>query len=213
MADIKVRQASQIAFANEFIRELGEAYKVQQQATKELAQDATPTDKMMTAIRSSTRIELAAKTNIGMLEGIHLGGHCSGFEKGLSDINAQRNSIHEEMVGISTEFLSDPKPDVDYGKLVARMPALTAQNDSLDELLFKMASAVFLCLVDDTRKDAAGTLDHLILSRAERTQMSRYVTSIFGSDLDAKDQKWLVSAGWVIREGLAMKKYKAADDH
>jgi hypothetical protein len=42
--------------------------------------------------------------------------------------------------------------------------------------------------------------------------MSRYVTSIFGSALDAKDQRWLVSAGWVIREGLAVKKYKAADD-
>jgi hypothetical protein len=99
-----------------------------------------------------------------MLESIHLGGHCSGFESGLSEIDTQRNSIHGEMVHISTVFLSDLKPDVDYGKLVARMPQLTAQNDSLDEMLFKMASAVFLCLVDDTRKDAAGTLDHLILT-------------------------------------------------
>jgi hypothetical protein len=95
--------------------------------------------------RQGRRLRLSADADsiswyIRMLESIHLGGHCSGFESVLSEIDTQRNSIHAEMVHISTEFQSDPKPDVDYGKLVARMPQLTAQNDSLDEMLFKMAS-------------------------------------------------------------------------
>ena len=60
------------------------------------------------------------------------------------------------MIRISTEFLSGPKPDVDYGKLVARVPQLRALNDNLDEMLFKMAGGVFLCLIDDRRVNPAG---------------------------------------------------------
>jgi hypothetical protein len=209
----KEKHAARIAFANEFLRELGAAYKVQQVATKELALDVSPTDKMMTAIRSSTRIIMDAKTNVGMLSDIHLDERCSGFVDGLRDINETRQSIHQEMIQISMVFLSDQKPDIDYGKLVSRMPQLTAENDSLDETLFKMAPAVFLCLVDDARVNAADNLDHLVLTGAERAQMLRYIRSLFGPALDAKgDQKYIVSAGWVINQGLSMKKYSSADD-
>jgi hypothetical protein len=147
-----------------------------------------------------------------MLSDIHIDERCGGFVDGLKQINEHRISIHQEMIQIATQFLNGPKPGVEYGNLLARTPQLTAENDSLDELLFKIASAVFLCLVDDTRTNAKGNLEYLILTRSERDQMRNRIRSIFGANLDTKDQKYVVSAGWVMNQGLSMTKYKAVDE-
>ena len=93
--DATAKQAARIAFANEFIRELAAAYKVQQQAIKELAEDETRNAKMMTGINISTHTSMDSQTNIRMLEHIHLDGSCAVFEEGLKSINNDRQPIHE----------------------------------------------------------------------------------------------------------------------
>jgi len=46
-------------------------------------------------------------------------------------------------------ILAGPEPGVNYGKLVARAPELTAQVEQMDKTIFTMAQALFFALVDD----------------------------------------------------------------
>jgi hypothetical protein len=101
---------------------------------------------------------------------------------------------------------------VNYGKLTARAPELTAQVEEIDKSIFTMAQAMFFALVDDGRVGADGKLHHLILTKKDRTSMVQLIDKIFGPTLEDKNASRIVSSAWVIKYGLTGPNYKAADE-
>src|SRR5262249_30886 len=103
-------------------------------------------------------------------------------------------------------------PGVNYGKLAARAPELTALMEQIDKSIFTMAQAMFFALVDDNRVGVDGNLHHLLLTKKDRTSMVQLIDKIFGPSLEAKNANYIVSSAWAIKYGLTLPKYKAADE-
>jgi hypothetical protein len=114
---------------------------------------------------------------------------------------------------MSKTLLEGPKPGVNYGKLTARAPELTAKMEQIDKTIFTMAQAMFFALVDDARVGADGNLHHLLLTKKERTSMVQLIDKIFGpTTLEDKNSTHIVAAAWAIKYGLTRPHYKAADE-
>jgi hypothetical protein len=110
-------------------------------------------------------------------------------------------------------LLAGPEPGVNYGKLTARAPELTAQVEQIDKSIFDMAKAMFFALVDDDRLGADGKLHHLILTKKDSTSMVQLIDKMFGpTTLEDKNSTHIVAAAWVIKYGLTRPHYKAADE-
>ena len=203
-------KVARIAFVNEFIRELGVINDVRERWEKDHRADTSTAQEMATAIRTSTRAKLELATNINMLGDIHLNSRFNDFRVNLQDIYKQKMVLQDEITKIASEFISGPKPGVDYGALAARMPQITATNDYLDKILFDASPAVFLSLVDE-KEDREGHLSHLIITAAQRKQMVNRIESLFGSTKSDKDKNYITSIAWLIRDAL-LKNYKLSDD-
>jgi hypothetical protein len=113
---------------------------------------------------------------------------------------------------MSKTLLAGPEPDVNYGKLTARAPEITAQVEQIDKIIFTIAKAMFFALVDDDRLGADGKLHYLILTKKDRTSMVQQIDKIFGPTLEDENASHIVSSAWVIKYGLTQTHYKAADE-
>jgi hypothetical protein len=119
----------------------------------------------------------------------------------------------QEMNQIGKTIMAGPEPGVNYGKLTARMPELTAGVEEIDKSIFDIAKAMFFALVDDARVGTDGNLHHLILTKKDRTSMVQLIDKIFGpATLEDKNSSHIVGAAWVIKYGLTRPHYKAADE-
>jgi hypothetical protein len=204
-------RAARIEFVNEFIRELITIQGVRDGFVKDHAQDKTSSDQMATFIRTSTRMNLELQANVNMLQGIKLGEQFSKCRDYLQDIYKQKQSINAEIISTASQFMvAAPKPGVDYEALAAHLPQLTAKDGYLDKIIFDGSVGIFLALVDK-RADKQGHASHLIITKDQRKQMIRQIEMAFGSKLDEKDQPYIISSAWLIREGLR-KDYKSSDD-
>jgi hypothetical protein len=119
--------------------------------------------------------------------------------------------VHE-MNQMSKTLLAGPEPDVNYGKLTARGPEITAQVEQIDKIIFTISKAMFYALVDDDRAGADGKLHHLILTKKDRTSMVQLIDKTFGPTLEDKNASYIVSSAWIIKYGLTRPNYKAADE-
>jgi hypothetical protein len=113
---------------------------------------------------------------------------------------------------MSKTLLAGPEPDVNYGKLTARAPEITAQVEQIDKIIFTISKAMFFALVDDARVGVDGKLHHLLLTKKDRTSMVQLIDKMFGSTLEDNNASRIVSAAWVIKYGLTRPNYKAADE-
>jgi hypothetical protein len=113
---------------------------------------------------------------------------------------------------LSKTLLAGPEPDVNYGKLTARAPEITAQVEQIDKIIFTIAKAMFFALVDDARVGVDGKLHHLLLTKKDRTSMVQLIDKMFGPTLEDNNASRIVSAAWVIKYGLTRPNYKAADE-
>src|SRR5262245_7745004 len=78
--------------------------------------------------------------------------------------------------------------------------------------IFTMSQLMFFALVDDDRVGADGNLDHLLLTKKDRTSMVQLIDKIFGPTLEDKNANHIVSSAWAIKYGLTRPHYKAADE-
>jgi hypothetical protein len=163
-----------VRFVNEYIRELEDAYAIQTNAKKELS-ESSGIDKLMSEIRISTRTTIDLNTNISALKEIKLDAQCDDFRAGLIQIYGQKIGLHRQIIDDATEMLSGPKPGVDYGKIMAHAPQMTAMNESLDKTIFDITRGIFLCVVDRT-SEKNGILTRLVMTNNERKQMIRVWT-------------------------------------
>jgi hypothetical protein len=206
------QRTARIALAQEFVRELEVLYRLQETAKKELAEDSSTSGRLVTGIRVGIRTLFEMNDSINRLSIINVDARWAEFRDMLKQLHQERILVMQEMSQMSKKLLAGPEPGVNYGKLTARAPELTAQVEEIDKSIFTMAQAMFFALVDDARIGADGTLHHLILTKKDRTSMVQLIDKIFGSTLEDKNASRIVSSAWVIKYGLTRPHYKAADE-
>jgi hypothetical protein len=207
-----VQQTTLIALVQEFVRELEVLYRLQETAKKEFAEDSSGSGKLMTGIRVGTRTVFEMNDSINRLSMIDVDAEWAKFRDALKQIHQQRIVVWQEFVQISKTLLAGPEPGVNYGKLTARGPELTAEIEEIDKIIFTIAQPMFFALVDDSRVGPDGNLHHLILTKKERTSMVQLIDKVFGRTLEDKNANRIVSSARVIKYGLTLPNYKAADE-
>lgn len=198
----------------EYIRSLGAIHNIQQTAEREFQDDKRKEDKaigkMMSVIRSSTRLKLELRASIGALEGIKLK---EPFETLLPTTiykYKQKIELHDEIITIAKAFLSGPQPGADYSKMTGRMPEITATLEYIDESIFQSMVLVFALLIDE-KPDSQGHMSHLNITKAERQKLIDNINSSFGESLNKKNKNWTVSSAALLKAYL-LKDYKCKDE-
>jgi hypothetical protein len=199
-----------IQFVREYIRELGELEGFRTADKADSKQNGA--NSLSDSIHWSTRTQIALRTDISMLSGIHLAAPNDALVSQMIGLSQQKIALHDELIAIATEFMSGPKPGVDYGKLAAEAPKVRAQLEALDNIYVKMSVVVFATLIDE-KPDKNGQMSRLTIAAAERQDLLEQLQSAFGSTLDQKNPDDLVNAAWVLRAYLRKDKgYKCTDE-
>jgi hypothetical protein len=200
------QKTARIALAQEFVRELEVLYRLQETAKKAFAEHSSGAGKLTT----DTLFEM--NDSINRLSMINVDARWAEFRDALKKLHRERIVLVHEMNQVSKTLLAGPEPDVNYGKLTARGPEITAQVEQIDKIIFTISKAMFYALVDDDRAGADGKLHHLILTKKDRTSMVQLIDKTFGPTLEDKNASYIVSSAWVVKYGLTRPNYKAADE-
>ena len=196
------------------IRQLAsnEAIKMVGDAELKEANSSGDTRQMMHAIiRHSTRQILELEANINTLSRMHLKAPSDGTPKLLADIYKDRIELHGMMRDIAEKFVSEPKPDVDYGNLVAQMPKISAILEQNGIRLIKLSPLVFAALIE-MKEDRQGHVNHLVISKKERQKLLGELRKHFGEKMKMKNKDELVSSASVLTSYLENKGFKNAED-
>lgn len=146
----------------EYIRQLGTMNDIRKTALKEMSGS---TNQMADAIRSSTRIKLELRRGIYALKGMKVLD--KGYETLLPSVvqlYEKKIELHDSIIDIASQLVAGPKPGVDYTKLAATMPQITATLEYVDNTLEGTTPMFCLLLVDPRRVDDRGNVDHLRIS-------------------------------------------------
>ena len=108
----------------------------------------------------------------------------------------------------SALYWGGAKPGMDYGKLAATMPQITAMLDEVDHNLFRMSPLMFMVLID-MKGDSQNRANHLVITKEQRDSLVRKLEGYFGEAL-GKDKRYVASSALVMRDKLL--EFKCSDD-
>jgi hypothetical protein len=196
----------QCALADEYIRELGEIQDIQDDGQAEIKTAKNPTEQMADYVHTGTALILAMRTDISMLKDAKTD---PDTVKGLVGLYETQIQLNQRLIEISTTMLSGPKPGVDYGAMMAEVPQIRAEMDSMGKLYMNFSNLIFAQLLN-MEPDAHGHVSRLIIDQAEREDLIRHINRSFGKHLNEKNQSWVCSGAWVLRANL-QKPFTASD--
>ncbi|MFI5141804.1 MAG: hypothetical protein ACHQII_05565, partial [Bacteroidia bacterium] len=203
----------------EYIRSLGAIHNIQQTASKEFQEskknDADTSDiarqNVMDGIRSSTRFKLELHRSIAALKGMTLKKPFETLIPTTISFYEHKIELFDEATKISINFLDIvPKPEVDYSKMTARMPEITASIEYIDEGIFESMVLLFGLLIDE-KPDSEGHMSHLNITKEQRKKLIDYIDALFAESLDNKNKNWTVSSAALLK-GYLLKDYKCIDE-
>jgi len=207
-----VQETPPFVVATEYVRELGELWAIQREVDQEILDDKTSDDPanatLMTAIRHATRMKMALKADIAILSKMRITrkeheqtlGFLIGFYQHKVDLN-------EKVIRNTTAFLSR-RPGVDYGKLMAEAPQLTAEMEDIDRTLFQMTPLVFMSWID-MKPDSENHVNHLLLRTSQREALVKKIDSDFGAILET-DRRFVVASASVLK--VKLLEFKCSDE-
>jgi len=208
----QVKETPPFDVAQEYVRELGEMWAIQQKADQELLEDKAAEDPqnsaLMSTIRHATRVKLATKTSIAILQKMKMTR--PGHEQTLGYLVSfyqQRIQLHDELIQIVTEFIV-PKAGVDYGKLVARVPEINAELEAVDKSLFQMTALIFMSFID-MKADSQNRANHLLVTKEQRDNLVGRIDNSFGASLE-HDRRYVVSDANLLK--MKLLEFKCSDD-
>jgi hypothetical protein len=199
-----------LVFVTEYLRELSAQEDIRDNGFKEINQAPTPEEQMTSCIHSSTAFQLELNTDIGMLQGMHFAAPFDQLVPSIVGLYKRKIDLHQRLIDICTAMIGEEKPGVDYDKMVADMPKIRALLESMDQTLL-VASGMAWAILIDQKPDSKNHLSHLIITRAERSELLRDLDAGFGQKLDDKNATYLVSSDALLK-GLLTKNYKCADE-
>jgi len=141
-------QRSPLAFVTEYVRELAANENVRDAASQELSTASTPIDRLFKGIHGSTGIQIELRAQVGILKGMHLNAPFDAIIPNIIKLYQTKIAFYQELTDISTNLVSGPMSNVDYGKAIAQAPKIRAALDAIDRALFQVTPAVFATLID-----------------------------------------------------------------
>ncbi len=197
-----------LELASEWVRELTAFRGI---LAKYLEEKKEGNEPMMDTIRHGSRMKLELQLSINMLKGMRL--NSEQFKVLLPFVIGsyqQKIALHQEVNEIAGKFIL-PKDGVDYGKLAARMPEITAALEDIDKTLFNQANTLFCMMLIDQKANSQGHCNHLLITKAERKALVDQIDSGFGDSLNDKVKNYNASSAVVLR-GLLVGDHKSAED-
>lgn len=199
-----------LAFVTEYVRELAAIEGIRDSGQKELTEASDdPNATFSNMIHTSTLFQLELGSQIRMLKDMNLKAPYNFLIPDITAFYEQKIALWQRMVEIGSAFMS-PKPGVDYGKLTAELPKIRAKLDYVDESLFQITPAIFATLID-IKPDSRNHVSHLVITKAEKTDLIDKIDTDFGSKLDEKGQNYTVGSAKVLKDYL-LKDYKCSDE-
>lgn len=200
-----------LEFVKLYARQLEAIEDIRDAAEKELKADPER-QKIFDCVHTMTQYQLELSTQISAMQEVHLNKPLDWLPGNLVGFNKEKLDLYTQYGDACATMAAGPKPNVDYGKIVASLPKIHAQVEFVDQGIFKAAPAVFLTLIQQTKTNAHGGLDHLIVTKAERDDLVQQIKLAFGDKLSQHDQNWIVSAASVLEFYLEKKGYKCSDE-
>ena len=213
-------ETSPVEFTREYARELGVMERLRVSAESEAKQKeedsfARTINQLTMMIHYSTSMQIELGGNIAVLKGMELDGRFASVARDLVASYQEEIELLDRWREISKAMISaqvgGPKPDHDYGAMVAEVPQLRASLESLDKQFVALSGLVFAALLD-MRPDKEGHVSHLIITRDERAELLRQLTSDFGSKLDQKKGNSSVTDAAGLLSDLLKKDFKCSDE-
>lgn len=195
----------------EYIRSLGSIHNIQRIAAEEnKASKGDPMKIMSDSIRTGTRFKLELNASIGALERMKLKEPYEQLIPNTIKLYGYKKDLFAEMVDICKALtVAVPEPGVDYSKMAARMPEITAEVEYIDESIFQSMVMVFALLIDD-KPDKDGHMSRLRITKAERKKLIDNINGYFGESLNNKKRTWTVGSAVLLKAYLS-KDYKCID--
>ena len=177
-----------MSWLNSFVR-LGLSIAYSKRRKKNFKEESpNPLSKLMAGIRSSTRFKLELSSSIGALKRMKLKKPFDELIPNTIYFYKNKIELYEETIKISKEFVDTaPRPDVDYSKMVARMPEITASIEYIDESIFQSMVLVFALLIDE-KPDSEGHMSHLNITKAQRQKLIDNINDLFAESLDKENK-------------------------
>ena len=197
-------------FIEAYVNQLVENEALREKGSTEISAAISPMDKMVIGIHGSSAIQLKLQEQINELGSIDIPKPSDDVIPLIIKFYARKYEIHDAIVEDTTQMIGGPKPGVDYGPIVARIPKLRATLESIDESLFKLTPLVFGTIVDH-RPNVNGKLSRLIITTAERDKLVRDIDQGFGPKLAMQGQSYFVNSGDMLRHYLT-NTLKCADE-
>jgi hypothetical protein len=201
-------------FVSEYIREIGELNRITTEMGENIPKEQN--EIFTHLIYYSEKIQLALATDINMLSKMRLG------EDPKSDIPELLEGVLKKKAGFQVDFssiasealgadYSNPEV-VDQIRIDAqRMPKLRAQNDNLDEMIYKEVTVLVFDTLVDPNGDGRGGTSKLLITKEERDGLLAQLRHEFGDKLDGKGfSPWFLSSGQVLY--AAIKEHKGSDE-
>jgi hypothetical protein len=202
-----IEDTPHLEIVSEWIRELTAFHEIY---TKAVSEGKEGGDKILDGIRHGTRMKLELQTSVHQLKKMKLiNKPFDGLLPMVIIAYQQKIELHTEANGILKKFIA-PKNDIDYVKLVARMPEITATLEAIDKSLLNCAVLFFALLVDE-KTNSKGQSDHLVITKAERKILLDRLELYFGDSLTSGGQNYNISTASVFRNHL-LGAWKSADE-
>jgi hypothetical protein len=210
-ANANAQSADQkIQFISEYVRELSAQEQIRAEGEKELAEAPNQEEQLTASIHAATRMQLELQTQIAMLKSFHFDSPFDVLVRGLTSTYQEKINLYQELADICSDFIGDPKPGVDYGKLTAEMPKVRAYLEDNEKGLLPITAVAFGMLIDE-RPDSKNHASHLLITKAQKSQLLRTLAAGFGEKLDQKDPNYVVGSALLLKSYLT-KGFKCADE-
>ena len=203
--------------AAEYIRSLSAVYQIQKASIEQQAQNAenpNPTQRFMDAIRNFTKLKYEMQLSINMLKGMQLKPPFETLIPTTIELYQGKYKLYDESLQSSKILVSGtPKPGVNYDKMLARAPEITAEADIVDETIFKLMPLVFASLIDQ-KPDNEGHMSHLAITKEQKQKLIDSIDVAFGDSISEENRNkmnWTVSSAYILKAYL-QKDYKCLDE-
>ena len=193
-----------------YVNGLATIHDLQRRAQKEASESKDVTRTLMAGIGASARFQIELRAQIGTLKALKPAGDAAELVDYLIKFYDQKVDLFGQLIEIPTAMLSGPAPGMDYGRLAAEVPQISARIEAADKSIAMMANLFFALLID-MKSDRNGHVSHLTVTKAQSQQLLRTIETRFGASLDTKSPNWTVAGAQIMRANLR-KDFKGSDE-
>jgi hypothetical protein len=205
------QENARLAFVTQYVRHIAEMERIRDTALAVYKEN--PKDFPSSCIQSAESFnnELAAQINMMAGDEYDFKVFDHDVRKGLIEAYELKIRMYQKLSDYCGQIVGPVDPKVDLHKTITEIPKLNADLDTVDHSIFEGTPVMFSVLLNE-KPDSQNHVSHLLITRAERDQLTSTIQNYFGKKMAQKDQNWLVSSISVLNTYLTKKGFKCADE-